>query len=481
LALEGFEKAPKQYDLYPRPAPLSTTWEPAREQTARPENVYWEAVRAYSRRALSWESDALNAFSGIIDHFQTEKKLGTEWGLLTAFFASNLFWQSELFMARRRDGFPSWSWLGWSTGTLALQKDLCDYQTQCLSQWVNYSRFQRSGDQVKFFSVSPALQSDASTLDPEEESRTAVMLLATLAELWKHPEKGTKSSVVFHNRHDVEKILYRLAELAKPKRNVPLTYHEDPGPQAQGVHFRTLTVDVWISSCAPNGEIPEWYVGMPGTDIVLRPCLYLYSSKEPTLEPLGLAYLQDALQFHTVSLKTSQRAPSKVQTEMNPGSRKLLFYSAEPAAVFPEMVYGTPGGKGNNIPRTRGVDIQHLSESEREAMSFTEIMPDETIFNLPSDAEEREQILHARRILKARIAIISGPVKGEPRSLFGVPFGYWWASDRGFFRALILQDKTIMNTRGKAIVCSQRLGVCELELNTITKLGVTKFEEIFLV
>jgi hypothetical protein len=166
---------------------------------------------------------------------------------------------------------------------------------------------------------------------------------------------------------------------------------------------------------------------------------------------------------------------------MNPGSRKLLFYSAEPAAVFPEMVYGTPGGKGNNIPRTRGVDIQHLSESEREAMSFTEIMPDETIFNLPSDAEEREQILHARRILKARIAIISGPVKREPRSLFGVPFGYWWASDRGFFRTLILQDKTIMNTRGKAIVCSQRLGVCELELNTITKLGVTKFEEIFLV
>lgn len=480
MALERYEKPPQQFDLYPRPAPLATTWEPVRGRLSRPEDVYWEAVRAYSRRALSWDSDALNAFSGVINHFESEEKLGTEWGLLDVYFATNLFWQSELFMARR-DGFPTWSWLGWSRGRLAIQKDLCDYQIQCLSQWLTYWRFQRSGTRLLFYRVSPALQSEPSKLDPEEEAKTAILLFTILARLWKNPEEGTKSPAVFHNRQEVANILYRLAALATPKSTLPLAYHQDQVPLAQGIHFRTLTANVWISACAPNGEVPEWYVGMPGTDIVLRPCLYLYSSKEPTLEPLGVAYLQDAMQFQSVSFKTSQRTPSKVQTYMNPGSRKLLFYTAQPGDVFPEMVHGTPETEGNHSSRTRRVDATHLSETDIEAMSFTTAMPDETVFILPDDAEERKELLHARRIQRARIAIISGPVKGEPRSLYGVPFGYWWASDRGFFRVLILHDTIIMDSQGKAIACSQRLGVGELELNAIARLGTTKFEEIFLV
>lgn len=187
------------------------------------------------------------------------------------------------------------------------------------------------------------------------------------------------------------------------------------------------------------------------------------------------------MQFQSVYIKTSQRAPSKVQTYMNPGSRKLLFYTAQPGDVFPEMVHGAPETEGNHSSRIRSVDATYLSESDIEAMSFTTAMPDETVFSLPDDAEERKELLHARRIQNARIAIISGPAKGEPRSLYGVPFGYWWASDRGFFRVLILHDTIIMDSQGKAIACSQRLGVGELELNTIVRLGATKFEEIFLV
>lgn len=48
-------------------------------------------------------------------------------------------------------------------------------------------------------------------------------------------------------------------------------------------------------------------------------------------------------------------------------------------------------------------------------------------------------------------AIISGPAKGEPQSLYGVPFGYCWVSDRGLFRALLLLDTTITNSQKKVL------------------------------
>jgi hypothetical protein len=92
-------------------------------------------VSIYSRRNLSFESDILSAFNGILKMFETSTyQIYCAWGIpillnssspdsetiaekqtrLMKSFANGLRWQSG--PAKRRHGFPSWSWTGWKCG-----------------------------------------------------------------------------------------------------------------------------------------------------------------------------------------------------------------------------------------------------------------------------------------------------------------------------------------------------------------------------
>lgn len=92
---------------------------------------YHQYVEQYSQRDLTKDEDSLNAFLGIIKHFQSSNTtpiyhimglplMHISWG--TEELISGLAWTHPQYgykpipsrLPRRRSGFPSWSWVGWA-------------------------------------------------------------------------------------------------------------------------------------------------------------------------------------------------------------------------------------------------------------------------------------------------------------------------------------------------------------------------------
>jgi hypothetical protein len=74
---------------------------------------YFSLVRGYNSRTLSFESDALRAFSAIMNAFSSSLPNSFLFGVPEFLFDIGLLWtRSE--PLKRRKGFPSWSWAGWS-------------------------------------------------------------------------------------------------------------------------------------------------------------------------------------------------------------------------------------------------------------------------------------------------------------------------------------------------------------------------------
>lgn len=76
--------------------------------------VFLALLQPYMRRVLSYDTDALSAYSGIVK--AQSRILGPfHWGLPLALFARALLLMTPggTTIWSRRPGFPSWSWLGW--------------------------------------------------------------------------------------------------------------------------------------------------------------------------------------------------------------------------------------------------------------------------------------------------------------------------------------------------------------------------------
>ena len=81
--------------------------------------VYWDLVRGYSKRSLSYQSDAEKAFGAVIQDFSRAFDGGFFYGIPTLIFDYCLFWSfAPGSVPKRRREFPSWSWLGWETEVL---------------------------------------------------------------------------------------------------------------------------------------------------------------------------------------------------------------------------------------------------------------------------------------------------------------------------------------------------------------------------
>jgi Heterokaryon incompatibility protein (HET) len=75
--------------------------------------VYGTLITLYSWRQMTKSSDALNAFSGILQHLkELAYEEGFFWGLPIGTFNWSLLWCPEP-QYKRRHGFPAWSWAGW--------------------------------------------------------------------------------------------------------------------------------------------------------------------------------------------------------------------------------------------------------------------------------------------------------------------------------------------------------------------------------
>jgi hypothetical protein len=81
-----------------------------------PFRLYSSLIQEYTGRSLSEDSDVVNAFSGALDILSPY--IGEHlWGLPGAVFHDALLWteSGQTYRAdRRRSGFPSWAWSGWT-------------------------------------------------------------------------------------------------------------------------------------------------------------------------------------------------------------------------------------------------------------------------------------------------------------------------------------------------------------------------------
>jgi len=79
------------------------------------DHYYRTLLEEYSCRAMTNESDGLNAFSGIIRAFESTRHEQFYCGLPCAYLESALAWGHpfEHKLKRRQGDFPSWSWTGW--------------------------------------------------------------------------------------------------------------------------------------------------------------------------------------------------------------------------------------------------------------------------------------------------------------------------------------------------------------------------------
>jgi hypothetical protein len=80
----------------------------------RPDD-YFDLVTNYAQRQLSYPSDALNAFAGILSMLTDYSNEQFLWGLMTSTFERQLYWVGKAKMRTSlQDGyFPTWSWVGW--------------------------------------------------------------------------------------------------------------------------------------------------------------------------------------------------------------------------------------------------------------------------------------------------------------------------------------------------------------------------------
>ncbi|KAI1630199.1 heterokaryon incompatibility protein-domain-containing protein [Exophiala viscosa] len=107
------------------------------EYTIVHEDTLWPCLKkwdnlltAFLRRVLTYKSDILRAFSGIVEALGDSALGDFHYGLPEQFFDAALLWIPEDSLTRRRDetrgsqadSFPSWSWAGWE-GAVSSQID----------------------------------------------------------------------------------------------------------------------------------------------------------------------------------------------------------------------------------------------------------------------------------------------------------------------------------------------------------------------
>lgn len=79
------------------------------------QTTYGAFVDCYTRRQLTYQSDALRACSAALTKITHNTGVGFIWGLPLKGLAKALLWQAAPGNClQRRVGFPSWTWLGWN-------------------------------------------------------------------------------------------------------------------------------------------------------------------------------------------------------------------------------------------------------------------------------------------------------------------------------------------------------------------------------
>ena len=111
-------EADEQEDRLPMVQSSSWYWQNGFEVILTDEDwhqtTYGAFVDCYTRRELTFQSDALNACRAALTQITLATGVGFLWGLPLKGLTRALLWQPDPnHCLQKRAGFPSWSWLGW--------------------------------------------------------------------------------------------------------------------------------------------------------------------------------------------------------------------------------------------------------------------------------------------------------------------------------------------------------------------------------
>ncbi|KAF4572770.1 hypothetical protein EYR36_007280 [Pleurotus pulmonarius] len=77
---------------------------------------YCRLVKNYTMRKMSYTSDRIPGFQAVLSTFEQVYGLSFMQGLPEEMIYESLLWQSTTAKVKRVEGYPSWSWAGWTGG-----------------------------------------------------------------------------------------------------------------------------------------------------------------------------------------------------------------------------------------------------------------------------------------------------------------------------------------------------------------------------
>lgn len=153
-----------------------------RSATNEPFSDYAVSLYEYSSRNLSYDSDILNAFAGILgvltERMKNERtpELNEVYGLPTYFFDWAILWEPNKTARRRSGGWPSWSWCGW-IGTIAMfltrlrnTSELEDWL--CNHTWIKWIIYDLKGRPLMHIPSSSTYQREMTRFPPIDYPQT---------------------------------------------------------------------------------------------------------------------------------------------------------------------------------------------------------------------------------------------------------------------------------------------------------------------
>ncbi|KAJ4187001.1 hypothetical protein NW767_012492, partial [Fusarium falciforme] len=252
---------------------------------------YLTFLGTYLERKLSYDSDILNAFAGIIND-ATEGGMATFFGLTKEYFGLGMLWKHSTW-ATRRSGFPSWSWAGWK-GSI-VQHDLGKYSSEEIwvhrNSWIHWYVYDEKDGSFSILASGhrPELEKKVG----KEESRMA-MSNNVLDETRQESTVSGPSDANMSNSGDGNTLVPLLARLslncgdqAPTTCLIPFPKYCIPTLDRSTLMFRTLTAYLSVAALKPDGHKP----GTPRRDFSMLPStsnLYLYTKRGT---PVGTAWV----------------------------------------------------------------------------------------------------------------------------------------------------------------------------------------------
>ena len=233
-------------------------WQPPLKDRSDSElrESFMRYVEEYKKRNLSYDSDSLKAFAGVINYFRDEIGLASTAGIPNATFGLDLLWNAEDYL-KRRSGFPSWSWVGW-IGNIRISKcgaplhrgkSTIRVQIPRNQTWLLGLYFLTFYMYDERFNSLRLVSDDVHDQNDNQQGADLSTPVATL----DFPLVDLSRNISFDPRHEelsgLRTMVGKVISTAPRKLALPSFAQERPNEQT--LYFRTITATVFISTNGP--------------------------------------------------------------------------------------------------------------------------------------------------------------------------------------------------------------------------------------